>query len=216
VATHGESIARWRAELGATHRPLVVAVGRVAPEKGHHVLAEASAILASRGYDPVVVVAGPVGGAYERPGPARSALWRDIEALVPRYAERTKAAAGAATFELLGGLTPLDVKLLLTAADVFVAPSLCTPEPCPLPILEDAGDGSARRHERDRRLPRARRRRGPARARRRRDGARRRARAAARRRDVARRAWRARRPQAARHTWDATAAALDALVAQLT
>lgn len=135
AATHGDDVTAWRRRLDAISRPLILAVGRVAPEKGHHVLAQAAARLAERGYDPVVVVAGPVGGAYERPGPAHSALWRDVEALVPGYAERTRDDAGRASFRLLGTTTPEDVRLLLAAADVFVAPSL-TPEPCPLPILE--------------------------------------------------------------------------------
>jgi len=130
-----QAVQAWRARLGAGDRPLVVAVGRVAPEKGHHVLAAASARLASRGYDPVVVVAGPTGGAYERPGRARSPLWRQIEALVPNYAARTASAAGTASFVLLGGLVQADLRTLLAAADVFVAPSL-SPEPCPLPVLE--------------------------------------------------------------------------------
>jgi len=215
LATRGDDIERWRARLGARDRPLVLAVGRVAPEKGHHVLAEAAAMLAARGYDPVIAVAGPVGGAYERPGRARSPVWRDIEALVPHYAERTQAAAGGAAFRLLGGLSPDDVKLLLAAADVFVAPSL-TPEPCPLPILEalameapavtsatggypelvgdaallvPAGDPAALAAALMRLLDDS-----------------------ALRADLRARA----RPQAARHTWDATAAALDALVARIT
>src|SRR6185436_1266397 len=75
LATRGDDIASWRARLDARDRPLVLAVGRVAPEKGHHVLAEAAAMLAARGYDPVIAVAGPVGGVYERPGRARSAVW---------------------------------------------------------------------------------------------------------------------------------------------
>ena len=215
LAAHGESVARWRERLGIGHRPLVVAVGRVAPEKGHHVLAQAAALLAARGYDPVVVVAGPIGGAYERPGRARSPLWREIEALVPHYAERTRAAAGHATFHLLGGLAPADVTLLLATADVFVAPSL-TPEPCPLPILEalamevpavtsDTGGYPELVGDAAVLVPAG----DPERL------------AAALMRllddsslriELGARA----RPQAARHTWDATAAALDALVARLT
>ena len=143
-----------------------------------------------------------------------SPLWRRIEALVPHYAERTQAAAGTATVRLLGATTPGDVRLLLAAADVFVAPSL-TPEPCPLPILEalameapavtsatggypelvdDAallvppGDPVALADALARLLDDT-----------------------AIRIDLGARA----RPQAARHTWDATAAALDALVARL-
>jgi glycosyltransferase involved in cell wall biosynthesis len=215
ASTHGDAIAAWRRRLDACDRPLVLAVGRVAPEKGHHVLAQAAARLIERGHDPVVVVAGPVGGAYERPGRAQSPLWRDIEALVPGYAERTQADAGRATFRLLGTTTPDDVRLLLAAADVFVAPSL-TPEPCPLPILEalameapavtsDTGgypelvgsaallvppdDPDALADALARLLDDA-----------------------GFRTDLGARA----RPQAARHTWDATAAALDALVTRLT
>ena len=215
LAAHGEAVARWRRRLAAVDRPLIVAVGRVAPEKGHHVLAEAAALLATRGHDPVVAVAGPIGGAYERPGRARSRQWRDIEALIPHYAERTRAAAGRASFHLLGGLSPDDVRLLLAAADVFAAPSL-TPEPCPLPILEalameapavtsetggypelvgdaallvPAGDPPALAAALARLLD------DPS-----------------LRLELGARA----RPQAARHTWDATAAALAALVARLT
>jgi hypothetical protein len=40
---------RGETRLDAVDRPLVVAVGRVTPEKGTHVLAEASAICATAG-----------------------------------------------------------------------------------------------------------------------------------------------------------------------
>jgi glycosyltransferase involved in cell wall biosynthesis len=214
LATHGDAVERWRTRLGARDRPLLLAIGRVAPEKGHHVLAEAAALLAARGYDPVVAIAGPIGGAYERPGRARSSVWRGIEALVPRYAERTLAAAGHADVRLLGGVSPDDVRLLLAAADVFVAPSL-TPEPCPLPVLEalamdvpvvtsDTGGYPELVGDAAVLVPAA----DPAAL----------ASAIARllddpafRGELAARA----RPQAARHSWDATAAALDALVARL-
>ena len=135
AAVEGDEVALWRARLDARDRPLVVVVGRVAPEKGQHVLSAAAALLAGRGVRPVVAMVGQVGGAYERPGHARGALWRELEALVPRYAERVAADAAGADVRLLGTLTPAEVRRLLAAADVFVSPSLA-PEPCGLPVLE--------------------------------------------------------------------------------
>jgi len=135
AAVEGDEVALWRARLDARDRPLVVVVGRVAPEKGQHVLSAAAALLAGRGVRPVVAMVGQVGGAYERPGHARGAPWRELEALVPRYAERVAADAAGADVRLLGTLTPAEVRRLLAAADVFVSPSLA-PEPCGLPVLE--------------------------------------------------------------------------------
>ena len=80
-------------------------------------------------------MAGQLGGAYERPGRARGPLWRELEALVPQYADRVAASATGADVRLLGTLAPTDVRCLLAAADVFVSPSLA-PEPCGLPVLE--------------------------------------------------------------------------------
>jgi glycosyltransferase involved in cell wall biosynthesis len=135
AAVEGEEVARWRERLATDGRPLVVAVGRVAPEKGQHVLAAAAALLSERGLSPVVAMAGQVGGAYQRPGRARGVLWREVEALVPHYAGRVAADAAGADVRLLGTLTPAAVRCLLAAADIFVSPSLA-PEPCGLPVLE--------------------------------------------------------------------------------
>lgn len=135
VAAAGDDVALWRERLDARDRPLVLVVGRVAPEKGQHVLAAAAALLAERGLRPVVAMVGQVGGAYERPGRARGAGWRELEALVPKYAERVAARGAGADVRLLGALAPAEVRRLLAAADVFVSPSLA-PEPCGLPVLE--------------------------------------------------------------------------------
>jgi glycosyltransferase involved in cell wall biosynthesis len=135
AAAEGDEVALWRARLDARDRPLVVVVGRIAPEKGQHVLSAAAALLAGRGVRPVVAMAGQMGGGYERPGRASGPLWRELEALLPRYAERVAAGAAGADVRLLGTLAPADVRRLLAAADVFVSPSLA-PEPCGLPVLE--------------------------------------------------------------------------------
>ena len=135
VAVEGDEVALWRERLDARDRPLVLVVGRVAPEKGQHVLAAAAALLAERGLRPVVAMVGHVGGAYERPGRARARRWRELEALVPKYAERVAAGGAGADVRLLGALAPAEVRRLLAAADVFVSPSLA-PEPCGLPVLE--------------------------------------------------------------------------------
>jgi glycosyltransferase involved in cell wall biosynthesis len=135
VAVDGREVALWRERLDARDRSLVLVVGRVAPEKGQHVLAAAAALLAERGLRPVVAMVGQVGGAYERPGRARARRWRELEALVPRYAERVAAGGAGADVRLLGALAPAEVRHLLAAADIFVSPSLA-PEPCGLPVLE--------------------------------------------------------------------------------
>jgi glycosyltransferase involved in cell wall biosynthesis len=135
IAVDGREVALWRERLDARDRPLVLVVGRVAPEKGQHVLAAAAALLAGRGLRPVVAMVGHVGGAYERPGRARARRWRELEALVPRYAERVAAGGAGADVRLLGALPPAEVRHLLATADVFVSPSLA-PEPCGLPVLE--------------------------------------------------------------------------------
>jgi glycosyltransferase involved in cell wall biosynthesis len=98
-------------------------------------MATAAALLAERGVRPVVAMVGHVGGAYERPGRARARRWRELEALVPKYADRVAAAGAGADVRLLGALAPAAVGHLLAAADVFVSPSLA-PEPCGLPVLE--------------------------------------------------------------------------------
>lgn len=211
----GEQIGMWQRRLRSDDRPLILAVvGQVAPEKGLHVLATASAILRDRGVEHVVAIAGNLGRGYVRPGRARHPAWREIERLAQGYPARVMAAARGAHVELLGRLHHNDVRALLAAADVFVSPSLM-PEPCPLPALEalamdlpvvtsddggypelvgDAGllvppgDPGALADTLQTLLARA-----------------------ALRDDLARRA----RRQAARHTWDASAASLAALVDRL-
>lgn len=130
-----DGVRAWRTRLDAVDRPLVVAVGRVTPEKGTHILAEATALLRARGRDFVVAVAGQKRARYQRPGRARQPLWREIERLNDRYLERVVGTAEGHPFHLLDTVAPPDVLHLLAAADVFVAPSLA-PEPCPLPVLE--------------------------------------------------------------------------------
>jgi glycosyltransferase involved in cell wall biosynthesis len=134
-AEEGDAVHAWRRQLHADDRPLVVAVGRVAAEKGHHVLAAASRILAERGRAVVVAVAGDMGGPYARPGPGRSPLWREIERLSSGYVENLRTTVAGLPFHLLGKVPLSSVRCLLAAADVFVGPSVA-PEPCGLPVLE--------------------------------------------------------------------------------
>ena len=87
-------VADVRAELGATGRSLVVAVGRLARQKGFDVLGEAADILAEETNPPIIAVAGE--------GPERNNL------------DRT-------TLLLLGARD--DIASLLESADVVVMPS---------------------------------------------------------------------------------------------
>ena len=130
-----DATAAWRRRLDAVGRPLVVAVGRVTPEKGTHVLAEAAALLRARGCDLVIAVAGQKQARYQRPGRARHPLWQRIEQLNDGYLGRVTTTADGLPFHLLDTVAPPALLQLLAAADVFVAPSL-SPEPCPLPALE--------------------------------------------------------------------------------
>jgi glycosyltransferase involved in cell wall biosynthesis len=134
VAEDPEAVRSWRRRLDALDRPLILAVGRVAAEKGIHVLAAAGAVLVGRRRDAVIAVAGDI-GPYERPGPARHPHWSEIARLSTGYAGRLRAAAGASHFSLLGRVTRSEVRQLLAAADIFVAPSV-SPEPFGLPVLE--------------------------------------------------------------------------------
>lgn len=93
-------VAAVRAELWAGDRPLVLAVGRLHPQKGYAVLVRAAASLAGRSPVPLVAIAGE--------GPARAELAAHIAAL-------------AAPVRLLGHRT--DIADLLAAADLVVLPS---------------------------------------------------------------------------------------------
>lgn len=143
VAADPGGVHVWRQKLRTLDRPLVVSVvGQVAPEKGVHVLAEAVRLLAARGQEVVAAVAGHIGGGYQRPGRARQALWQEIRRLADNYPQRLKAASDGLPFHLLGALPPQDVRRLLAAADIFAAPSF-SPEPFGLPVLEALAMGLA-------------------------------------------------------------------------
>jgi glycosyltransferase involved in cell wall biosynthesis len=89
-----------RSELGVGDRPLVVAVGRLAPQKDYDTLLDAAAAWQDRTPRPAVVVAGE--------GPERSRLQRVID-------------ARDLDVQLLGHRD--DVPDLLAAADVYVMTS---------------------------------------------------------------------------------------------
>lgn len=89
-----------RAELGAARRPLLLAVGRLHPQKGFDVLIEAAALLGGRRPPPLVVIAGD--------GPAEAEL-------------RARIAAVRAPVHLLGRRS--DIADLLAAADLVMLPS---------------------------------------------------------------------------------------------
>jgi glycosyltransferase involved in cell wall biosynthesis len=91
---------RARADIDAGGRAIVLAVGRLAPQKGFDVLLEAMTLLRSRNPAPVLVIAGD--------GP-----------LAGQLAGRSRAAGTDVRF--LGQRT--DVPALLAAADVVVVPS---------------------------------------------------------------------------------------------
>jgi len=95
------SVAAVRGELGAIGRPLVLAVGRLHPQKDFPTLIEAARYWVDRSPQPVVAIAGE--------GPARAELERAI-------------AAGGSGVRLLGQRS--DVAALLAAADVVVLPSV--------------------------------------------------------------------------------------------
>jgi glycosyltransferase involved in cell wall biosynthesis len=100
AAPPGEAIARARADIAANGRPVVLAVGRFAPQKGFDVLLEAMLILRDRDAGPLLVVAGE--------GP-----------LAAQVASRARATGVNVRF--LGPRA--DVPALLAAADVAVVPS---------------------------------------------------------------------------------------------
>lgn len=94
-----------RASLGASERPLILAVSRLVPEKGLDGLVRAAARLSDLA--PVVVVAGT--------GPLRDRL-------------EIQAHASGVDLHLLGGLPPERMPLLYAAADVYTMPSVTTPQ----------------------------------------------------------------------------------------
>ena len=93
-------VAKARADLGADDRPVVLAVARLAPQKGLDVLIEAAARWRARDPRPRTVIAGD--------GPLAPGL-------------RAQASRSSADVELLGARH--DVPALLALADVVVVPS---------------------------------------------------------------------------------------------
>jgi glycosyltransferase involved in cell wall biosynthesis len=100
VPPSADATGRARADIGAGGRPIVLAVGRLAPQKGFDVLIEAMTILARRDPTPALVIAGD--------GP-----------LAGQLADRSRAAGIDVRF--LGQRA--DVPALLAAADVVAVPS---------------------------------------------------------------------------------------------
>ena len=107
-----------RAELGWASRPIVAAISRLDPEKGHDVLLEAMRRLATRCPDARLVIAGR---AAVDPAGRHAALQRRIESL----------GLGAAV-RLVGFRR--DIPALLAAADVCVLPAEA--EACGRVLLE--------------------------------------------------------------------------------
>jgi glycosyltransferase involved in cell wall biosynthesis len=107
-----------RAELGWAGRPIVAAISRLDPEKGHDVLLEAMRRLATRCPDARLVIAGR---AAVDPAGRHAALQRRIESL----------GLGAAV-RLVGFRR--DIPALLAAADVCVLPAEA--EACGRVLLE--------------------------------------------------------------------------------
>jgi glycosyltransferase involved in cell wall biosynthesis len=100
VAPSAQAVAGARADLGAAGRPVVLAVGRLARQKGFDVLLDALITLRDRDPAPLLAIAGE--------GP-----------LAGELAERARAAGTGARFLGPRG----DIPALLAAADVVAVPS---------------------------------------------------------------------------------------------
>lgn len=94
-----------RASLGATDRPLILAVSRLVPEKGLDGLVRAAAMLSD--LRPIIAVAGT--------GPLGHQL-------------AAQAQTAGVDLRLLGGLPPDRMPPLYAAADVYTMPSVTTPQ----------------------------------------------------------------------------------------
>jgi glycosyltransferase involved in cell wall biosynthesis len=106
AAPSAEAVGKARADIGAAGRPVVLAVGRLAPQKGFDVLVDASTRLRGRDPAPVLAIAGE--------GPMAGPLAR-------------RARAAAADIRFLGARP--DIPALLAAADVVAVPSRWVGQP---------------------------------------------------------------------------------------
>lgn len=111
-----QALAQARMDIGAAGRQVVLAVGRLAPQKGFDVLVDAAARLRNREPPPLLVIAGE--------GPLAGPL-----------AARARAAGVDARF--LGART--DVPALLAVADVVAVPSRWEGQPLALQEALRAG-----------------------------------------------------------------------------
>ena len=100
AAPSAEAVGQARAAMGAAGRPVVLAVGRLTPQKGFDLLLEAMTILGDREPAPLLVIAGE-GPQAARLAPRSAALGSDVRFLGLRA----------------------DIPALLAAADVVAVPS---------------------------------------------------------------------------------------------
>ncbi len=100
TAPSAEAVGKARADIGASGHKVVLAVGRLAPQKGFDVLVDAASRLSGQDLAPVLAIAGQ--------GPLDRAL-------------AARARVSGADVRFLGART--DVPALLAAADVVAVPS---------------------------------------------------------------------------------------------
>lgn len=100
-----DRVAAFRTRVGASQRPLVLCVARLVSQKGiEHLIAAAAQLADLR---PIVAVVGT--------GPLAARL-------------QAQAAAEGVALELIGPMAPHEMPIAYSAADVFVMPSISTPQ----------------------------------------------------------------------------------------
>lgn len=111
-------VAGWKRRHGLDRRPVLVTVGRLSPEKGHHILLQAAQNLVQAGFDFQLLVVGE--------GPQRA----DLERLTERLGL-------GAQVRFMGQRSDMD--MIYAAADLFVLPSF--KEGMPNVLLEAMAHG---------------------------------------------------------------------------